>query len=208
MIFQSDDLDAEVTAPIQAVAHRLPHVISHIQKALDEGPMEGPWVAVGPSFGEPLPKFLNEVVIEDGSDSPDIVCGCEPAGDPESSATMEFIAVCNPDNIRTLLAAIAAHEAEVGRLTQELNVASVGEFGAQSANRHLSALVDFERQVSERCMAVMKDLMDAAEPVNNEFQDCHIDYADYAKFVDAHAELLYVIKNGERPAALTQGETK
>ena len=83
----------------------------------------------------------------------------------------------------------------------DLAQAQVAEFAAQSACRHLSSLVDFERQVSERCMAAMKALMEAAEPVNNEFQDCHIDYADYAKFVDAHAELLYVIKNGERPAA-------
>jgi hypothetical protein len=106
------------------------------------------------------------------------------------------------------LSALSAQEAEVGRLMGDLRASEEAELGAQSANRHLSALVDFERQVSERCMAVMKALMDAAEPVNNEFQDCHIDYADYAKFVDAHAELLYVIKNGERPAALTQGETK
>jgi len=98
-----------------------------------------------------------------------------------------------------VLQTLASKEAEVARLREELNVATVGEFATQSANRHLSALVDFERQVSERCMAVMKALMDAAEPVNNEFQDCHIDYAEYAKFVDAHAELLYVIKNGERP---------
>lgn len=95
---------------------------------------------------------------------------------------------------------LASKEAELVRLQQELNVASVGEFAAQSASRHLSALLDVERQITERCMAVMKALMDAAEPVNNEFQDCHIDYAEYAKFVDAHAELLYVIKNGERPA--------
>ncbi len=98
------------------------------------------------------------------------------------------------------LQTLASKEAELVRVRQELNEASVAEFAAQSANRHLSGLVDFERQVSERCMAVMKALMDSAEPLNNDHQDCFINYADYAKFVDAHAELLYVIKNGERPA--------
>jgi hypothetical protein len=108
-----------MTAPTTQAVQSLPYVIAQIQKALDAGPMEGTWVAAGPSFGEALPKYLNEVVIEDGSDSPDSVCGCEPAGDPESSATMDYIAACNPENIRVLLSAISAHEAEVGRLTAQ-----------------------------------------------------------------------------------------
>lgn len=178
----------------------LPDVIARIQRALDLGPTDGPWYvyeAEGDATAHGISSEEGHAVSWWSEAREEGITKLEDA---------VYIASCNPENMRVLLSALSAHEAEVGRLTQELNVASVGEFGAQSANRHLSALVDFERQVSERCMAVMKALMDAAEPVNNEFQDCHIDYADYAKFVDAHAELLYVIKNGERPAALTQGE--
>jgi len=130
----------------------------------------------------------------------------EPERYDEDRVRMELDSQGDYVRYTDFLASLAAERAEAVRMREALNLASVGEFAAQSANRHLSALVDFERQISERCMAVMKALMDAAEPVNNEFQDCHIDYADYAKFVDAHAELLYVIKNGERPAALSPSQ--
>lgn len=147
-----------------------------IQKALAKLPADAdsPWMN--------LDKMPYIHKTDDPKASP---WNCTVVGRFDYLQTMDYMLACQPSNIRAVLALLAE--------------AQVAEFGAQSANRHLSALIDFERQVVERCMAVMKALMDAAEPVNNEFQDCHIDYADYAKFVDAHAELLYVIKNGERP---------
>ena len=99
-----------------------------------------------------------------------------------------------------------ASEQALEAANRDMNIASVGEIGAQSANRHLSALVDFERQVSARCMDVMKTMMQTATPIDGEGMDCHIPGADYAEFVNSHAELLYVIKNGERPAPATQSE--
>jgi hypothetical protein len=79
-------------------------------------------------------------------------------------------------------------------------LAQVGEFAAQAANGHLSALVDLERDFSVRCMTVMRELMAHAEPVDNEAQDCFIPAAAYAAFVNAHAELLRVKKNGSGPS--------
>lgn len=102
-----------MTAPTQATARE---AVEQIQEALDANPMEGPWSAAGPSFGDALPRYLNEVVIDDGSDSPDTVCMCDPAGDPESSATMDYIAACNPENIRAVLALLAAKQEEVDKM--------------------------------------------------------------------------------------------
>jgi len=97
---------------------------------------------------------------------------------------------------------LTALHAQVAAMENATALQSVELFGTQSANRHLSALVDFERQVSERCMAVMKALMGVATPIECEDMDCQIPGADYAQFVNDHAELLYVIANGDRPAAI------
>ncbi|QGZ42682.1 hypothetical protein IP92_04903 [Pseudoduganella flava] len=74
-------------------------------KRLAEAATPGPWVATGPSFGNPKPAFLNEVVAGDNTD--DEVC-IAPEWDedfwPERSANMEFIAAANPAAVLELIA--------------------------------------------------------------------------------------------------------
>lgn len=95
--------------------------------------------------------------------------------------------------------ALAAKLVPMTDMQRQLNEAQVAAFGAQSAASHLGSLVDFERQVSDRAMQIMKALMDAAQPINNANQDCEIPASAYREFVDANAELLFVKKNGHRP---------
>lgn len=113
--------------------------IKKIEAALAAGPMDGPWIAAGPSFGDPVPRYFNEVIVEHEEEN-DAVCDCFPGGDPESSVTMAYIAEVNPAAIREVLQTLAAKDAEVARL-------KLSEFAAQSAAGHLGALVDELRKV-------------------------------------------------------------
>ena len=65
---------------------------------LAESATQGPWVACGPSFGAALPKYLNEVVVDDPDSEEDGIEICQPPTglDKESSRDMEFIAAANP----------------------------------------------------------------------------------------------------------------
>ena len=65
---------------------------------LAEAATQGPWIACGPSFGAALPKYLNEVVVDNPDSEEDGIEICQsPTGlEKESSRDMEFIAAANP----------------------------------------------------------------------------------------------------------------
>ena len=65
---------------------------------LAEAATQGPWIACGPSFGAALPKYLNEVVVDDPDSEEDGIEICQPPTglDKESSRDMEFIGAANP----------------------------------------------------------------------------------------------------------------
>lgn len=69
-------------------------------KQAAEAATPGPWMAAGPSFGDPMPRWLDSVVQDDGSgtDSPIDICR-----DAETSDA-EFIAACDPQTILKLIA--------------------------------------------------------------------------------------------------------
>ena len=74
----------------------------------------GPWIAAGPSFGESLPKYLNEVVIDRAGDEDDGYSICNPpiGLDEELSTDMAFIAAANPSAISELLDRLEAAESD------------------------------------------------------------------------------------------------
>ena len=74
----------------------------------------GPWIAAGPSFGESLPKHLNEVVVDREGDEDDgySICNTPIGLDQECSDDMAFIAAANPAAISELLDRLEAAEKE------------------------------------------------------------------------------------------------
>lgn len=81
-------------------------------RRLAQAATPGPWVGCGPTFGESLPKYLNEVVVDREGDEDDVYSICNaPIGlDEEHSADMAFIAEANPLAIEELLDRLEAAE--------------------------------------------------------------------------------------------------
>lgn len=80
--------------------------IKAIRAVLAAGPTPGEWVACGPSFGDPLPRFLNEVVSPDEADGGETVACALQGAEGLADADMAYIAACNPERIARLLDAL------------------------------------------------------------------------------------------------------
>lgn len=84
--------------------------ITRIRAALKDATY-GPWTGAGPSFGKPLPEYLDRVVQDiDGDDCAPTICR-----DTET-ADAEYIAACNPTAITAVLSHIDAQAAEIAAL--------------------------------------------------------------------------------------------
>ena len=83
-------------------------------RRLAQAASPGPWIAAGPSFGESLPKYLNEVVIDRAGDEDDgySICGAPLGLDKEGSDDMAFVAAANPATITELLDRLEAAESD------------------------------------------------------------------------------------------------
>lgn len=83
-------------------------------RRLAQAATPGPWIAAGPSFGESLPKYLNEVVIDRAGDEDDgySICGAPLGLDKEGSDDMAFVAAANPATITELLDRLEAAESD------------------------------------------------------------------------------------------------
>ena len=83
-------------------------------RRLAQAATPGPWIAAGPSFGESLPKHLNEVVVDREGDEDDgySICNTPIGLDQECSDDMAFIAAANPAAISELLDRLEAAEKE------------------------------------------------------------------------------------------------
>ena len=81
-------------------------------RRLTQAATPGPWIAAGPSFGESLPKHLNEVVVDREGDEDDgySICNTPIGLDQECSDDMAFIAEANPLTIEELLDRLEAAE--------------------------------------------------------------------------------------------------
>ena len=87
-------------------------------RRLAQAATPGPWIAAGPSFGESLPKYLNEVVIDRAGDEDDgySICGAPLGLDKEGSDDMAFVAAANPATTPELLDRLES--AESGAIEQ------------------------------------------------------------------------------------------
>lgn len=81
-------------------------------RRLAQAATPGPWVAAGPSFGESLPKYLNEVAVDREGDEDDgySICNAPIGLNEECSDDMAFIAEANPLTIEALLDRLEAAE--------------------------------------------------------------------------------------------------
>lgn len=66
----------------------------------------GPWEAAGPSFGAPLPQYLNCVEFITEDDEFEDVCTAPCANDGASTDDMNFIATANPSTVLEMVAEI------------------------------------------------------------------------------------------------------
>lgn len=87
-------------------------------RRLAQAATPGPWAAVGLSFGESLPKYLHEVVIDREGDEDEgySICGAPIRPNEKYSDNMAFIAAANPAVIIELLDRL--EEAESDALEQ------------------------------------------------------------------------------------------
>lgn len=93
-------------------------------RAAAEAATPGPWEAVGPSFGEPLPKYLNEVGRINEDEMFEEVCVSPWPEDDACSADMIFIATANPAAVIALCDEIERLRKDAGRLSASLQAAS------------------------------------------------------------------------------------
>lgn len=88
-------------------------------RALAEAATPGPWIGAGPSFGAPLPAYLNEVVTDHQNEDEDdvTIVMAEHGAEDENTANISFVAAANPAAILALLDRLAAAEARNATLT-------------------------------------------------------------------------------------------
>lgn len=84
-------------------------------RAAAEAATPGPWEAAGPSFGTPLPKYLNEVGRINDDEMFEEVCVSPSPEDDACSADMNYIATANPTAILALLDRLEAAEKDAAR---------------------------------------------------------------------------------------------
>ena len=90
--------------------------IAAIRDALAaDGLTHGEWVACGPSFGDPRPRYLNEVIRPDDADGGDTVACAMEGIEADGSADMAYIAACHPDRIARLLDALDSAQKDAER---------------------------------------------------------------------------------------------
>ena len=96
-------------------------------RRLAQAATPGPWIGCGPSFGESLPKYLNEVVVDREGDEDDgySICNAPIGLDEELSADMAFIAAANPATVIELLDRLEAAEKGREQLRSMIQVALV-----------------------------------------------------------------------------------
>lgn len=67
----------------------------------------GPWIGAGPSFGDAMPKFINEVLVDrpDEEDDSYEICRSPFCFEDGASNDLRYIAAANPSAISELISA-------------------------------------------------------------------------------------------------------
>lgn len=135
-------------------------------RAAAEAATPGPWEAAGPSFGMPLPKYINCVIVENEDGDADDIC-IAPIGCNEiSTEDLTYIATANPATILALLDRLEAAEKALAEPAQATcNCRWEGGTQVQQCTLH-EAHVAAIHEWAERAKTAEKKL---AEPV---VKDC------------------------------------
>ena len=154
-------------------------------RRLAQAATPGPWIAAGPSFGESLPKYLNEVVVDREGDEDDGYSICNTPIGLELSSDMAFIAAANPATLTELLDRLEAAERE----RDECNRRRL------EAADHFAAQTELMKQKYDDLRAKI-EAMERQEPVwfideRGEPKRYHKSKADYCKY--GGLDLLYAL---------------
>lgn len=144
----------------------------------------GPWIGCGPSFGDALPKYLNEVTIDREGDEDDGYQICRPPVglDDKCSADFAYIAAANPQAILQLLDHIEALERDAGRERKKYSGAIYSEA------QYLAA----QQRTAEACAKVVDSLR---ELYRNQASGAYDGTYDFKQI--AAEEIIETIRNGE-----------
>lgn len=89
--------------------------LAALKAAIDAGPTPGEWAACGPSFGDPFPRWLSEVIAPDDEEGGQTVAHSTEGAAEDGSADMAYIAAANPARIARLIAALEAARVDAER---------------------------------------------------------------------------------------------
>ena len=106
-----------------------------LRAAIAAGPTAGPWVACGPSFGDPLPRWLDCVVQPDHEDGGAIIALADTGIQDAGIADMAYIAAADPQTIAALLAALDEARRDAERLRGALEVSQAATAAAISKSQ-------------------------------------------------------------------------
>ena len=148
----------------------------------------GPWIAAGPSFGESLPKYLNEVVVDREGDEDDGYSICNTPIGLELSSDMAFIAAANPAAITELLDRLEAAERSDAESIAMYRKARDERDALLAAARH-------EADCVEAAMAEINSLRAKIEAMEKEREELHTLVAVVKK--QAYSEYVLRVKKEE-----------
>ena len=128
----------------------------------------GPWIGCGPSFGESLPKYLNEVAVDREGDEDDGYSVCTtPIGlEEQCSDDMAFIAAANPAAVSELLDRLEAAEKAVNEAYQNWMT-------ALDRNAELLAKVEAAEKERDNANAAAIGVALQAEALQAEISEAH-----------------------------------
>lgn len=154
--------------------------IKAIRDALaDPDLTHGEWVACGPSFGDPLPRYLNEVVRPDDVDGGDTVARAMEGMEGGSTADMAYIAACHPERIARLLDALEAAKKDAALVRAQADaeaserlsiiadelIAGLGEPGRGLAEMLREGIVALESYAASVVLDVRRQALEEAARV-------------------------------------------
>ena len=100
----------------------------------------GPWEAAGPSFGDPLPMYLNCVGYVTEDDEFEDVCTAPNEHDGASTSDMAFIATANPAAVLEMVSMIRERDAVLRQALEALEDAMTLTGGWPGCRKAIAAI--------------------------------------------------------------------
>lgn len=140
----------------------------------------GPWIEAGPSFGRPLPEYLDSVVQDCGDGD----CSIAICRDTETSDA-SYIAACNPAAMAEVLAHITALEAENKRLRSESEERLQNAVALVAEVERINAESDETRASFEKVASAQFEMMAKIDAENERLRKD----AERYRWLAAHARI-------------------